>query len=41
LAARRLVGDRDLIRRLTVVHALDLLRRHIAGLPAYDPADEI
>jgi len=41
LASRRLTGDRDRIRRLTVIHALDLLRRHLVGLPAYDPGDEI
>jgi len=41
LASRRLTGDRDRIRRLTVIHALDLLRRHLVGLPPYDPGDEI
>lgn len=40
VAARQLIGDRDHIRRITVVHALDLLRRHLAGLPPYDPRDE-
>jgi nicotinamide-nucleotide amidase len=41
LATRRLTGDRDRVRRLSVIHALDLLRRHLAGLPPYDPGDEI
>ena len=30
---RALRGDRARIRRLSVVHALDLLRRELAGLP--------
>jgi len=29
----RLTGDRERIRTLTVVHALDLIRRRVAGLP--------
>jgi nicotinamide-nucleotide amidase len=29
-----LAGDRERIRTLTVVHALDLIRRRVAGLPA-------
>jgi nicotinamide-nucleotide amidase len=33
VASPTLAGDRDRIRRLTVVHALDLLRRLIAGSP--------
>jgi nicotinamide-nucleotide amidase len=38
---RHLTGSRGQIRRLAVTHALDLLRRHLAGLPPYDPGDEI
>jgi nicotinamide-nucleotide amidase len=41
VAARRMFGDRDRIRRLTVIHALELLRRHLSGLPPYDPGDEL
>jgi nicotinamide-nucleotide amidase len=33
VASPTLVGDRESIRRLTVVHALDLLRRVVGGLP--------
>jgi nicotinamide-nucleotide amidase len=33
---RVLPPRRDLVRQLTVVHALDLLRRHLLGLEPFD-----
>jgi nicotinamide-nucleotide amidase len=36
VAQLALPPDRDLVRRLAVVHALDLLRRHLLGLPMLD-----
>jgi nicotinamide-nucleotide amidase len=38
VARLALPPDRDLVRRLSVVHALDLLRRHLLGLPMLDTA---
>jgi len=37
---RRLAGDRARVRHLTVIHALDLLRRTLAGLPPYAGAEQ-
>jgi nicotinamide-nucleotide amidase len=36
VVSRQLPGERAVVRRLAVVHALDLLRRQLLGLPAYD-----
>jgi nicotinamide-nucleotide amidase len=36
---RRLAGDRAQVRRLTVVHALDMLRRTLAGPSPYPRAE--
>jgi nicotinamide-nucleotide amidase len=38
-ASRRGPGDRAVVRRLAVVHALDLLRRQLLGVPPYDEAE--
>jgi len=37
--SRRLAGDRAVVRRLAVVHGLDLLRRQLLGLAPYDPGE--